>query len=96
MSDCGYPIPLLTIAFAIGEHQVMRKICRIPGPGNKMMHFAPAGRNPTRAVEAKTILQICQEWPDGKQGESVELSYRFREYKLLELIISYTPLSDEI
>jgi hypothetical protein len=96
VSDRGHPIPLLTIAFATSEHELVRKIGRVPGPGNKMIHFTAARGNPTRAVKTETILQVCQEWPDAKQDESVELSYRFREYKLLELIIAYTPLSDEI
>lgn len=53
-----YPVPLLPIASAVGQHEIVAEINRVFGPRDEMIDMGAIASNRQRAVEALPLLQV--------------------------------------
>lgn len=58
MIHMRYPVPLLPIASAVGQHEIMAEINRVFGPRDEMIDMGAIASNRQRAVEALPLLQV--------------------------------------
>jgi hypothetical protein len=65
--DMGHPIPLLAVAFAVRQHEIVTEINGILRPRNEMIDMAAIAPDGAATVEALPVLQIHQHGPSRPQ-----------------------------
>jgi hypothetical protein len=63
MIDMRHPIPLLVVAPAVRQDEVMAQINRVFDPRNEVIDMAAVTSNAIAAVEALAVLQVHQHGP---------------------------------
>jgi hypothetical protein len=73
------PVPLCSVALAVGKDEVMAKVHWIPRPGHEVINVCVAGGQHPRAVEALSTLEIQDHRAHGGQRDTLTAKQEFMQ-----------------